>query len=158
MKSTLEFNVRLQEFVQLVKAGDRMAAVQHAKKHLATGEQVEVVQQAMGLLAFPTDTHVQPYRDLLDASRWHQLTLQSMFTVALQYGLACLKTPHCYKPPTFLLSSLAGVVGEVRPRTGQHRNPECPVCHPALNSLAVSLPYAHCSQSRLICSISGRPQ
>jgi len=79
---------------------------------------VEVVQQAMGLLAFPTDTHVQPYRDLLDTSRWHQLTLQfrtenyrlhqlssqSMFTVALQYGLACLKTPHCYKPPTFLLS------------------------------------------------------
>ena len=49
------------------------------------------------------------------------------------------------------------------------------VCHPVLNSLAVSLPYAHCSQvkkschqgknfiltfpspqSRLICSISGR--
>ena len=35
---------------------------------------------------------------------------------------------------------------ELRPRVGPERNPECPVCHPVLNSLAVSLPYAHCSQ------------
>merc|ERR1711974_312444 len=70
---------------------------------------------------------------------------------------ACLsKTPHCYKQPQFLLSGLPGIMQELRPRVGPERNPECPVCHPVLNSLAVSLPYAHCSQSRLICSISGR--
>jgi len=172
MKSSLEFNVRLQEFIELVKAGDKLEAVKHAKKHLASDDsgQLETVQQACGLLAFPLHTALQPYKELLNPNRWqqlvyqfrsenyrlHQLSSQSMFTVALQYGLACLKTPHCYKQPQFLLSGLPGIMQELRPRVGPERNPECPVCHPVLNSLAVSLPYAHCSQSRLICSISGR--
>jgi macrophage erythroblast attacher len=102
MKSSLEFNVRLQEFIELVKAGERLEAVRHAKKHLASEElgQLEVVQQGMGLLAFPLDTLIQPYKDLLDTGRWqqlieqfraenyrlHQLSSQSMFTVALQVG------------------------------------------------------------------------
>ena len=47
---------------------------------------------------------------------------------------------------------------ELRPRPSlPERNPECPVCHPALNTLAISLPYAHCSQSRLVCNMTGRP-
>ena len=29
------------------------------------------------------------------------------------------------------------------------------VCDPQLNSLALSLPSAHCSQSRLVCTMSG---
>ena len=29
------------------------------------------------------------------------------------------------------------------------------MCDPALNTLALSLPYAHCSQSRLVCHMSG---
>jgi len=165
MKSTLEFNVRLQEFIELVKSGYRLEAVKHAKKHLASDDagQLETVQQACGLLAFPLHTALQPYKELLNPNRWqqlvhqfraenyrlHQLSSQSMFTVALQYGLACLKTPHCYK---FWHSGMP----DLRPRVSPERNPECPVCHPVLNSLAVSLPYAHCSQSRLICSISGR--
>ena len=35
--------VRLQEFLELVKAGDRLEAVRHAKKHLASEEQVDLV-------------------------------------------------------------------------------------------------------------------
>ena len=35
--------VRLQEFLELVKAGDRLEAVRHAKKHLASEEQVELL-------------------------------------------------------------------------------------------------------------------
>lgn len=37
------------------------------------------------------------------------------------------------------------------------RNAECPVCQEPLNKLAERLPYAHCSQSRLICRLSGLP-
>ncbi|KAJ9589808.1 hypothetical protein L9F63_027928, partial [Diploptera punctata] len=37
------------------------------------------------------------------------------------------------------------------------RNPSCPVCQDALNELAQPLPFAHCSQSRLVCTISGLP-
>lgn len=168
MKSSLEFSVRLQEFVELVKKGNRLEAVRHAKKFLATDEnqQLGLVQQAMGLLAFPLDTPIQPYRDLLDTSRWqtlieqfrcenfrlHQLSTQSVFSVALQSGLSCLKTPLCYRQNQFVLST---TMQDLRPRTD--RNIECPVCHPALNTLAVSLPFAHCSQSRLVCSLSGKP-
>ncbi|GFG34456.1 hypothetical protein Cfor_06414 [Coptotermes formosanus] len=37
------------------------------------------------------------------------------------------------------------------------RNPSCPVCQDSFNELAQPLPFAHCSQSRLVCAISGRP-
>lgn len=39
----------------------------------------------------------------------------------------------------------------------ENKNPNCPVCQDYLNQLADSLPYAHCSQSRLYCHISGLP-
>lgn len=41
--------------------------------------------------------------------------------------------------------------------TCDSRNPGCPVCNDCLNKLAEPLPYAHCSQSRLYCYISGTP-
>jgi len=62
-----------------------------------------------------------------------------VFTVALQAGLSALKTPQCYGA------------------NKEGRNPSCPVCNEALNELAAPLPFAHCSQSRLVCSISGKP-
>lgn len=71
--------------------------------------------------------------------RLFQLASQSVFTVALQAGLSALKTPQCYS------------------NNKEGRNPSCPVCNEALNELAMPLPFAHCSQSRLVCSISGKP-
>lgn len=38
-----------------------------------------------------------------------------------------------------------------------NKNPGCPVCQEYLNKLAENLPFAHCSQSRLYCHISGLP-
>jgi len=35
-----------------------------------------LVQQVMGLLAFPLNTPVQPYRDLLDQARWQTIVQQ----------------------------------------------------------------------------------
>lgn len=40
---------------------------------------------------------------------------------------------------------------------GDNKNPICPVCLPYFNELAEPLPFAHCSQSRLYCNISGLP-
>lgn len=42
-------------------------------------------------------------------------------------------------------------------RPVDQRNAECPVCQEPLNKLAERLPHAHCSQSRLICRLSGLP-
>ncbi|XP_077972417.1 E3 ubiquitin-protein transferase MAEA-like [Styela clava] len=152
LKSNLEFSLRIQEFVELVRMNERVEAIKHARKFFgaAEGSQLEEVKQVMGLLAFPVDTHVSPYKDLLSHTRWqqlkeqfryenyrlHQLSDVSVFKVTLQSGLSGLKTHQCYREET--------------------KNPDCPVCNPTFNKLAESLPYAHCAQSRLICGITGQ--
>ncbi|XP_072379289.1 E3 ubiquitin-protein transferase MAEA [Diabrotica undecimpunctata] len=155
LKSNMEFNLRVQEFVELIRSDRRIDAVKHARKHFPTFEEehISTIKQVMALLAFPVKTDIAPYRALFDEKRWDilieqfrqenyrlfQLASQSVFTVALQAGLSALKTPQCYS------------------ETGGNRNPTCPVCQPYLNELADSLPFAHCSQSRLYCHISGLP-
>lgn len=153
LKSSLEFNLRQQEFIELVRNDRRMDAVKHSRKYFVNLEedQLKEVQHAMGLLAYPVTTTISPYKELLDECRWNMLVQQfrqenfklfqlnnfSVFSVVLQAGLSALKTPQCYKPEF-------------------ERNPDCPVCSPTLNALAQNLPYAHCSQSRLVCAISGQ--
>ncbi|ELU07028.1 hypothetical protein CAPTEDRAFT_123183 [Capitella teleta] len=155
MQSTLEFNLREQEFIELVRANRRLDAVKHARKYFVdlNDNQLCGVQKAMGLLAYPVNTEVPAYKELLEPSRWqrlvqqfrqenfkvYQLNSHSVFTVTLQAGLSALKTPQCYKDD------------------GLSKNPECPVCSSHMNRLARKLPFAHSAQSKLICSISGRP-
>lgn len=151
--SCLEFSLRVQEFIELVRQNKRLDAVRHARKHFsqAEGSQLDEVRQVMGMLAFPPDTHISPYKDLLDPARWrmliqqfrydnyrlHQLGNSSVFTLTLQAGLSAIKTPQCYK-------------GD-----GSSKSPDCPVCSRSLNQLAQPLPMAHCANSRLVCKISG---
>lgn len=153
LRSGLEFNVRIQEFIELVRGDKRLDAVMHARKYFSAPEddQLEDIRKCMVLLAFPTNTEVSPYKELFEYSRWDrlieqfrmenyrlfQLAPQCVFTVSLQAGLSALKTPQCYS--------------EVL----ETRNKSCPVCTEPFNSLARCLPYAHCTQSRLVCSISG---
>ncbi|MEE6462759.1 hypothetical protein FKM82_001697 [Ascaphus truei] len=153
MKSCLEFSLRIQEFIELIRQNKRLDAVRHARKHFsqAEGSQLDEVRQVMGMLAFPSDTHISPYKDLLDPARWrmliqqfrydnyrlHQLGNNSVFTITLQAGLSAIKTPQCYK------------------EDGTSKNPDCPVCSKSLNKLAQPLPMAHCANSRLVCKISG---
>ncbi|XP_056633010.1 E3 ubiquitin-protein transferase MAEA [Diorhabda carinulata] len=155
LKSNMEFNVRVQEFVELIRCDRRMDAVKHARKYFPgfEDEHLTTIKQVMALLAFPVNTEIEPYKALFDEKRWDtliqqfrqenyrlfQLASQSVFTVALQAGLSALKTPQCYS------------------ESGENRNPTCPVCQPYLNELADCLPFAHCSQSRLYCHISGLP-
>ena len=215
MRSTLEFNIRLQEYVELVKSGRKMDAVKHARKHLAPTassdpESMATVQRAMALLAFTPDNQQQQrppqsmhpaYREFFSEHRWQrlieefrsenfrlfQLSSQSVFTVALQAGLSSLKTQRCASssssssrkrsasavdtvedeedeedeedmlPTRAHLGSVGGGGAHAHVEGQGDRNSECPVCQDPLHQLAQHLPYAHCSRSRLICYISGRP-
>lgn len=155
MKSNLEFQLRQQEFIEFIRTDQRLEAVKHARRHFVGLEEHQMpdVQKVMGLLAFMPDTQVSPYKELLNPDRWKalvhqfrqenfklfQLNHHSVFTVTLQAGLSALKTPQCYKSD------------------GSSKNTDCPVCSKHLNELGKKLPYAHCAQSRLICSISGEP-
>ncbi|XP_017773372.1 PREDICTED: macrophage erythroblast attacher [Nicrophorus vespilloides] len=155
LKSNMEFNLRVQEFVELIRGDRRMEAIKHSRKYFPSFEEEHLItiQQVMALLAFPINTELAPYKSLFDVKRWDvlieqfrqenyrlfQLASQSVFTVALQAGLSALKTPQCYT------------------ENCENRNPACPVCQKYLNQLAEVLPFAHCSQSRLYCHISGLP-
>ncbi|XP_071483209.1 E3 ubiquitin-protein transferase MAEA-like [Diadema antillarum] len=151
IKSTLEFNLRTQEFIEMIRSEHRLEAVRHARRYFGSldGEQFAEVQKIMGLLAFPSSTDIQSYKDLLDDLRWHKLVSQfreenyklfqfnttPVLTLTLEAGLAAMKTPQCY--------------------ADHAKNADCPVCSKNLNELAKTLPFAHCAQSRLVCSISG---
>ncbi|XP_071827781.1 E3 ubiquitin-protein transferase MAEA-like [Apostichopus japonicus] len=152
IKSTLEFNLRVQEFIEFVKLNRREEAIAHARRYFTTveGDQLAIVRRIMGLLAFSPGTTIPQYRKLLDGSKWQELVDQfreenyklfqlnttPVLTVTLEAGLSAMKTPQCYSDDC--------------------RNPKCPVCSKHLNELAKTLPYAHCAQSRLVCSISGK--
>jgi len=150
-KSTLEFNLHVQEFVELIRAGKYMDAIKYAQKNLVEGEGMskEKLQETMALLAFKPNTECTKYKALFSLNRWeelveefrrnnfdlHHLQSESMLSTVLQAGLSVIKTHQCYS------------VNE--------RSPDCPVCNEPLNKLATSLPHSHCTQSRLICFISG---
>lgn len=102
------------------------------------------------LLAFGPDTTVPKYAAFYSAERrgrlvseflaenfrLYQLAHQSVFSASLQAGLSALKTPEC----------------GTRPAPGA-----CPVCVPDVLALGTGLPFAHASQSRLVCGASGEP-
>lgn len=153
INSTLEFQLRVQEFVELIRDRNRMEAVKHARKYFPVFEkdQLKEICQCMALLAFPVDTDIEPYKGLFNPDRWDELVLnfrnenyrlfnlsaQSLLGVTVQAGLSALKTPQCYS-----VSS---------------KNPNCPVCEEDFNEIAKCLPYSHCAQSRLICRVTGLP-
>ncbi|GBP60980.1 Macrophage erythroblast attacher, partial [Eumeta japonica] len=153
LNSNMEFKIRIQEFIELVRVDQRLEAVQYAKKHFSNYEegQLPEIQHCMGMLAFPSDTDVEPYKSLLEKSRWADLVRQfrweharllhpsrlPLLPAVLQLGLAALNTPQCHSESTKVAA--------------------CPVCQPPLNTLAKSLPHAHCSHSRLVCRISRKP-
>lgn len=70
--STMEFNLRVQEFIELVRSDRRLDAVKHARKCFVNYEdyQLQEIQSCMGQLAFPADPHHSPYKDLLDEKRY----------------------------------------------------------------------------------------
>ncbi|XP_065071862.1 E3 ubiquitin-protein transferase MAEA-like [Rhopilema esculentum] len=153
LKSRLELNIRLQEFVELIQQERRLEAVMYARKFFnpANGyvHADPDIHKPMALLAFKPESHCARYEGFFRKDRWenlveqfrrenfalHQLNSQSILEVTLQCGLASLKTPHCYHD--------------------DEKSPDCPVCSRLFNDLAKQLPFAHCAQSRLICSMTG---
>ncbi|KAF8933712.1 CTLH/CRA C-terminal to lish motif domain-containing protein [Dissophora ornata] len=153
IKSTLEFSLREQEFIELARERRSQEAIGYAKKYLTPWQETHMkeISHVMGLLAFPPETKCHPYKRLYDKSRWNDLiaqfrsnnfalqffTPEPLLNVTLQAGLSALKTPMCYRP--------------------EHRNINCPVCDPeTLGALATDLPLSHHFNSSIVCRISGQ--
>ncbi|EIN08394.1 hypothetical protein PUNSTDRAFT_52824 [Punctularia strigosozonata HHB-11173 SS5] len=152
IKSTLEFELRLQEYIELCRARRKEDAIAYTKKHLVTWQETHLAQirQALGLLAFPPATTCGPYKRLYDPSRWDVLvqsfrtaiytlnTLPSepLLNLSMYAGLSALKLPACYD---------------------EHmKSVDCPVCDPALGQLAKEVPASHHVNSSIVCSITGK--
>ncbi|XP_017470275.1 PREDICTED: macrophage erythroblast attacher isoform X1 [Rhagoletis zephyria] len=147
INSNMEFSLRVQEFVELVRCDSRVEAVKHARKYFQAFErtQLKEICKCMALLAYQPNTDTQPYKGLFSERRWKdlvlnfrnenyrifQLSTQSLLSVTIQAGLSALKTPQCY--------------------SSNCKNLHCPVCQEDFNQIAKKLPYSHCVQSRLIC-------
>ena len=108
MKSSLEFNLRVQEFVEQVRSGKLLDAVQYARMHLAPWSSIYSKQfyEAMGVLVFGPGTKCERYRKYFAPARWdelvgwfkhdcfrlHNLTTESLLSVHLQAGLSVLNS------------------------------------------------------------------
>jgi macrophage erythroblast attacher len=149
----LEFELRLQQYIELVRSGRAIEAREHAATYLYPHNESrrEPILQAAGLLAQLPTTDADPYRQLLSAARWpflsnlfvethHNLLLlpvQPLLHVALSAGLSALKTPACHSAfnPA---SSSTRTHARLATTTSL-----CPICSMELNELARNVPYAN---------------
>jgi macrophage erythroblast attacher len=152
VQSTLEFRLRLQEFVELARKGEKAHAIKYVRNHLMplTADSVRGpdIQRSMALLAFGPDTDCQPYKDMYADERWtelvhafnsdnyrlHGLPRESLLEIVLKSGLSSLKNRQCGQP--------------------EATNLNCPTCIEPFRTLAHDLPRAQHVHSVLVCHIT----
>ncbi|KAG9160832.1 hypothetical protein Leryth_008652 [Lithospermum erythrorhizon] len=148
-KSKFEFQLRLQEFVELVRADSNMQAIAYARKYLAPWGTTDMkeLQKVMATLAFGRTTECDTYKVLFDSKQWDYLveqfkqefcklygmTLEPLLNIYLQAGLSALKTPFCYE--------------EECPK-------EDPLSQESFRKLALPLPFSKQHHSKLVCYIT----
>eukprot|EP00941_MAST-03F_sp_MAST-3F-sp1_P001944 g1944.t1 len=156
LDSVLEFQLRIQEFMELIRKGEKSKAIIHARKYFqdaaTNSKKRQLVQQVMTTLAFADGVDIPPgYASLYSEKRWealsllfskehkrvHSLPRQSPLVANLKVGLSALKTECCYNENT--------------------RSPDCPTCDRIMNRLAENLPRLQHKQTRLVCRIGHEP-
>jgi len=150
-RSTLEFELRLQEYIELARARKTLEAIIYSKKYLVPWQEthLEQITQAMALLAVQPSTTCGQYKRLYDESRWtsliqafrlaiyslNSLPTEPLLHLALYAGLASLKLPACYDLT---------------------HNVDCPVCDPNISILGKEVPFSHHANSTIVCYLSGK--
>eukprot|EP00798_Chlamydomonas_sp_ICE-L_P023017 gene23017-30210_t len=144
----LEFQLRIQEFIELVRLEKRVEALTYARRYLApwASQYMQELQQAVTTLVFTQHT-TSKYKVFFEEEQWqklvdlflqelyklHHLTAESLMLVHLQAGLSALNTPQAYE-------------------TGSSK--EDPLHLPAFKKLAEGLPLAKHVHSKLVCSVT----
>ncbi|TFK26593.1 macrophage erythroblast attacher isoform 1 [Coprinopsis marcescibilis] len=161
IKSTLEFELRLQEYIEICRERKFLEAMAYMKKYMSSWHETHLpqIEQASALLAFLPGTDCVRYKRLYDPSRWNKLVHsfrtaiyslnglpnEPLLHLALYAGLVALKLHACYDSST--------------------KNVDCPVCDGesgnsstplGLGKLAEEVPFSHHSNSTIVCRISGK--
>lgn len=150
LRSALPFQLRRQEFVELVRQGKRADAIVYARQHLArwAATQMEEIRKVAGLLAFSEPgARCASHAAMLADTRWRELV--EMFRQEL-YKLHAL-------PPVSLItmhvqSGLAALNATLPGDAPRSRAD--PLRLPTFATLATVLPRAKHSNSQLICAMS----
>lgn len=154
VKSCLEFRLRLQEFLELVRQEQRLAAVAYARSHLApwaSAGHMPQLQRALATLAFGTRTLAErpklaPYAALFSDAAWGSL---------LEAFHRELYRLHCLLPESALSVHLqAGLVALKNTPSTASASRQDPLSHPDFAALASHLPAAKHVHSKLICAIT----
>jgi len=161
IKSTLEFDLRMQEYIELSRARKTMEAIAYCKKYLISWQDTHLAQirQLSALLAFEPNTICGPYKRLYDPSRWKVLAKSFRLEI---YNLNTLPTE-----PLLHLALYAGLIALKLPACFDHstKNVDCPICDGesgtgsqplGLGKLAGEVPYSHHANSTIVCRISGK--
>ncbi|KAG8817727.1 GID complex subunit containing RING finger motif, partial [Serendipita sp. 399] len=151
-KSTLEFELRLQEYIELARAKRTSEAIAYWGKHLKPwgDTHLERIERGAMLLIMPPMTKCKRYERLLSDNRWtllivhfrkaiyqlHSLPTNPLLYYALSAGLTSLKVHSCAEKSSF--------------------NVNCPLCdEQRLGVLAKEVPLSHHANSTIVCRISG---
>ncbi|KAG4127466.1 hypothetical protein ERO13_D10G217000v2 [Gossypium hirsutum] len=148
-KSKFEFQLRLQEFIELVRAENYMRAILYARRYLAPwgATHLKELQLVMTTLAFRSNTECTKYKVLFEPKQWdflvdqfkqefyklHGMTLEPLLNIYLQAGLSALKTPCCFEDGC---------------------TKEDPLSQENFRKLAMPLPYSKQHYSKLVCYIT----
>ncbi|CAH2064081.1 unnamed protein product [Thlaspi arvense] len=151
-KSKFEFQLRLQEFIELVRADTADSykqAILYARKHLAPwgATHMSELQRVLATLAFKSTTECTKYKVLFELQQWdvlvHQfkqefcklygMTMEPLLNIYLQAGLSALKTPYGFE---------------------EGCTKEDPLSQESFRKLALPLPYSKQHHSKLVCYIS----
>ncbi|GLT54902.1 hypothetical protein SLA2020_280610 [Shorea laevis] len=148
-KSKFEFQLRLQDFIELVRAENNLRAITYARKHLAPwgATHMKELQRVMATLAFRSNTECTTYKVLFEPKQWdvlveqfkqefcklYGMTLEPLLNIYLQAGLSALKTPYCYEDDC---------------------TKEDPLSQDSFRKLALPLPYSKQHHSKLVCYIT----
>ncbi|KAK2749148.1 GID complex subunit containing RING finger motif [Myotisia sp. PD_48] len=152
-QNKLEFDLRMQQYIEMLRAGEKTAARQHARKYLTPHSDMhkDDILRAAGLLVFEPGTEYGPYKTMYSLDRWQQLanlfirthhdllalSSHPLLQIALSAGLSALKTPACHSEHS---SSGSGPIHSAGTSI-------CPICSTELNELAREMPYAHHTKS-----------
>lgn len=163
-QSDLEHELRMQEYIELLRAGSLLRGRAYAQKHLTTDRPEDI--RAAGLLAYKPTTPIEPYRKMYSSGRWADLaalfrrTHHSLISVpdspplyiALSAGLSALKTPSCHSshvsPSSALNATTSSPTGS-NAGAAASRSATASSALPTASTLAIS--HAHASHS--VCPI-----
>ncbi|CAG7849834.1 Protein FYV10 [Serendipita indica DSM 11827] len=134
-KCTLEFELRLQEFIELARNEKSMEAFVYWRKHLQPWQETHLarIQQAAGLLAMSPSRKCKSYQKYYSEQRWTALV-------------------HFFRKAIYQLHALP--ISMHRRDMLQRRLPRLRCVR--LGVLAKEVPFSHHGNSTIVCRISGK--